>query len=88
MERRELLKTLAIVPFTRLPFKVEEVVDAVEIAPHKYWVFVDAQRIDDNAFESPWPWPGCDAEIFYVKGLGGKSVQDAVAIYKIGEAER
>ena len=93
MERRELLKSLAAlgtVPFIRPPhdgFKEIplEKAAAVEVATHKYWVFVDVSAINLDSFIGPWPWPDCDAEIFPVKCNGGKTVQDAVSIYKIGD---
>lgn len=82
MERRELLKALAIVPFTRLPFKEGEV-DAVEVAPKKFWIFVDDQRVDiQQMIETPWPWPGMDAEIFRVRP-GNRTIPECIAIYKI-----
>jgi len=93
MERRELLKALATVPFIRPPFAGFEKVPlekaaAVEVAPHKYWVFYDAQSVDIyEVMNNPWPWPGCEAEFVAVKSHYGKSVQDAVAIYKIGESD-
>lgn len=91
MERRELLKALAIVPFVRPPFEALkelpiEKAAAVEVAPHKYWVFVDSGCVDIDSFVGPWPWPDCDAEIFPVKCFGGRTVQDTIAIYKIGES--
>lgn len=82
MQRRELLKAIGVVPFTRLSFGGQEL-DAVEVAPKKYWVFYDVQRVDlDQILETPWPWPNISAEFIPVQATG-TSVQDAVAIYKL-----
>jgi hypothetical protein len=86
MDRRDLLKALGVIPFVRLPYK-ETHVDAVEVAPRKYWMFVDPQAIDIEAMcEVPSPWPGIEAEIFAVRTIPGKSVQDCIAICDVSDA--
>src|SRR5437879_4751470 len=81
MIRREALKSLAALPFVKLQFKGHEV-DAVKIAPRKYWVFVNPAVVDIvEMINTPWPYPGFDAEIWAVHPRDGHRVQDEIAIY-------
>lgn len=85
MQRRDLLKSLAAVPFAAISLKTGEKADAAELKPGRYLIFYDHQRIDNSDLLEGWPqdWP-IDAVAVPIV-TAGKPIQDCIAIYRMDE---
>lgn len=85
MDRRELLKKFAAVPFVTLSAETRAEGKAVELRKNsKYILFVEAGQIIDEWHRNlPESWTGVEILIIPLYLRDGQTMEEAIALYEV-----